>query len=70
VLRVSTATGKPSGVLFRGPGGLVISPDPSGRFVLAVESPLTRRDDRFGWIDHGKLALLGPAARFVWVEAW
>jgi hypothetical protein len=70
VLRVSAATGKPSGVLFRGPGDVQITPDPSGRFVLAVESPLLRRDDRFGWIDHGKLALLGPAARFVWVEAW
>src|SRR5215469_10099431 len=48
VLRVSVATGKPSGVLFRGPGSLAISPDPSGQFVLAVESPLTRTDDRFG----------------------
>jgi len=68
VLRVSTATGKPSGVLYRARTNLVIRPDPSGRFVLVVGPTLG--GDLFGWIDHGNLAPLKPAAQAVYLEAW
>jgi hypothetical protein len=68
VVRVSTATGKPSGVLYRARSNLVIRPDPSGRFVLVVG--FTLRGDLFGWIDHGHLAPLKPAAQVIYLEAW
>lgn len=68
VVRVSTATGKPSGVLYRVQGNLVIRPDPSGRFVLVVG--FTQQGDLFGWIDHGNLAPLKPAVQAVYLEAW
>lgn len=68
VLRVSTATGESSAVLYRTRSNLVIRPDPSGRFVLVVGPTL--RGDLVGWIDHGKLVPLKPAAQAVYLEAW
>ena len=68
IMRVSTATGKPSGVLYRGPSNLAIKPDPSGQFVLVTLQTLNR--NLFGWIDHGKLAPLKPAGKVVEFEAW
>lgn len=68
VVRVSTATGKPSGVLYRARSNLLIRPDPSGRFVL-VEGP-TLHGDLFGWINHGKLSPLKPAAQAIYLAAW
>jgi hypothetical protein len=68
IMRVSTATGKPSGVLYRGPSNLAIRPDPSGQFVLVTLQTLNR--NLFGWINHGKLAPLKPAGKVVEFDAW
>jgi Tol biopolymer transport system component len=72
VMRVSTATGKPSGVLYRGASNLSIRPDPSGQFILAAQSTLKHGHltGFIGWIDHGKLALLKPANTSIEDEAW
>jgi len=68
VVQISTATGKLSGVLYRSSRNLAISPDPSGRFILATTDSL--KHPIFGWIDHGKLAPLRPADKVVFMEAW
>ena len=72
VTRVSTATGKPSGILYRGLSNLIIKPDPSGQFVLVTRQTLKngRASGLFGWIDHGKLAPLKPANTTIEDEAW
>jgi hypothetical protein len=74
VVRVSAATGRPLRVLYRVTTGngfsfQFFSSDPSGRYLILDTGPTSGTTN--GWIDHGRLVTLTPAAGGnVFYETW